>query len=257
MAKITSNEYTKVAWVLDSAMTAAQAAAPTEAILNGAGTVDLSPAVAWQDWSLGATDSDDVDDRGITDPGNAVTRGFANFEATLSFFRDANPTDTTSDYVKAFQTFRTPRTYGYLVLRVAEKKWNEPFAAGDRVSVFRFVADAITDDVEGDDSVKFTVNFLPQGVMHPYTVVRGTTPATLTGVSTTQNMTVGQKRVLAPTLNNKDVRAVSKYTSSAPAIARVSENGVVTAVAAGSANITVTHPAATAPVTQAVTVAAA
>lgn len=251
MAKITSNEYTKVAWVLDASMTAQEAAAPTAAVLNAA--TDLSPAVAWQDWSLGATDSDDVDDRGITDPGNAVTRGFANFEGTLSFFRDANPDDLTSPYVQAFETFRTPRTYGYLVLRVADKHWSEDFAPGDRVSVFRFVADAITDDTEGDDSVKFTVTFLPQGVLHPYTIVTDGA-AVISGVSTTASMTVGEQKVLQPTIAGTDVRATSKYTSTDAAIARVSANGVVTAVAAGTATVNVTHPGASAAIGQTITV---
>lgn len=254
MAKITSNEYVKVAWVLDANMTPAQAAAPTETILNAPTTVQLSPAIAWQDFALGATDSDDVDDRGITDPGNAITRGFANFEATISFFRDANPEDTSSDYVTAFETFRTPRTYGYLVLRVAEKKWDEPWAVGDRVSVFKFVADIVVDDTEGDDSVKFTVTFLPQGILHPYTVVRGATPAAIVGVSSTDTGTVGESEVLMPTLNGKDIRAVATYASSNPAVARVSANGVVTDVSAGTANITVSHPAAAAVITQARTV---
>lgn len=255
MAKITSNEYTKVAWVLDTSMTTAQAAAPSVTILNGAGTIDLSPAVAWQDWSLGASDSDDVEDRGITDPGNAVTRGFANFEGTLSFFRDANLADTTSDFNKAFSTFRTPRTYGYLVLRVAEKHWSQPFAAGDKVSVFRFVADAITDDTEGDDSVKFTVNFLPQGIMHTYTVVSAATPAAITGVATTRSLAVGAKATLVPTLSGADIRSTAKYASSDTTKVTVSQSGVISAIAAGTSNVTVTHPGATAPVTQAVTVA--
>lgn len=255
MAKITSNEYVKVAWILDANMTAAQAAAPTETILNAASTLQLSPAIAWQDFALGATDSDDVEDRGITDPGNAVTRGFANFEATISFFRDASGVaDTNSDFVKAFQTFRTPRTYGYLVLRVAEKKWDAAWAAGDRVSVFKFVADIVVDDTEGDDSVKFTVTFLPQGLLYPYTVVRGATPTALTGVAATKSQTVAAgPYVITPTLNGKDVRAVAKFTSSDTTKATVSSNGVVKPIAAGTVSITVSHPSATAAVVQALT----
>ena len=121
MAKITSNEYVKVAWVLDANMPDGTEQAPSVTTLNAPTTLQLSPAIAWQDFALGATDSDDVEDRGITDPGNAVTRGFSNFEATLAFFRDADPNDLTSDYVKAWEAFKVPRTYGYLVLRVAEK----------------------------------------------------------------------------------------------------------------------------------------
>lgn len=254
MAKITSNEYVKVAWVLDANMTPAQAAAPTETILNAATTVQLTPAVAWQDFALNATDSDDVEDRGITDPGNAVTRGFANFEGTISFFRDANGDDTGSDYVKAFETFRVPRTYGYLVLRVADKKWSEPWAKGDRVSVFKFVADIVVDDTEGDDSVKFTVTFLPQGLLYTYTQVKGATPDALTGIATTKTQTVAAgPYVLSPTLSGRDVRAVTTYKSNDTTKARVTANGVVVPVAAGTAVITVSNPAAAAPVTHAVT----
>lgn len=258
MAKITANEYVKVAWIPDALITPAQAAAPSATLLNNtATTLDLSPAIAWQDFELGASDSDDVEDRGITDPGNAVTRGFANFSATLSFFRDANSSDTNSDYVKAFSTFRTPRTYGYLVIRVAEKKWSAPWAAGDRISVYKFIADIIVDDTEGDDSVKFTVSYLPQGVMYPYTTVAAATPAAITNVSTTDSMVVGAKKVILPTLSGADVRAVSSYTSSNTNIVSVSANGVKTARAAGTANVTVTTPGSAAPVVQAVTVTAA
>lgn len=254
MAKITSNEYVKVAWVLDANMTTEQAKSPTEAILNAATTLQLSPALAWENFSLAATDSDDIDDRGIIDPGNAVSRGFSNFEAALSFFRDANQDDVLSDYVKAFEAFRTPRTYGYLVIRVAEKKWNEPWAAGDRISVFRFVADTITDDVEGDDSVKFAVNFLPQGVLHVYTRVAGAAN-TITGVPATAAMAVGDAKALAPVIAGTSARVTVTYTSSAPGIASVTAGGLVVARSEGTANITVSHPAVTAPIVQAVTVA--
>lgn len=251
MAKITSNEYVKVAWVLDADMTPQQAQAPTATILNTDG-VELSPAIAWQDFALGATDSDDVEDRGITDPGNAVTRGFANFEATLSFFREKNAGDATSDYELAWQTFKVPRTYGYLVIRVAEKKWDEPWAAGDRVSVFRFVADTVIDDTEGDDAVKFTVNFLPQGLLYPYTMVAGA--GVISGVPTTDTMAVGDVEALVPVVSGKSVRSTAVYTTDDSSIVSVSASGVKTALAAGTATITVTSPGSTAPVEQEVTV---
>lgn len=250
MAKITSNEYVKVAWILDGSMTPAQAAAPTVALLNAG--IQLTEAIAWQDFTLGATDSDDVEDRGIVDPANLTSRGFANFEATLSFFRDINLADTTSPYVTAWNAFKVPRTYGYLVMRVAEKKWSDPWAAGDRVSVFRFIADTIVDDVTGDDSVKFTVNFLPQGLLYPYTFVGGA--GAMTGVATTNTLTIGQSKVITPLVAGKTARTQSTFSSADTTKVRVSQNGVITGVAAGSSVITVSHPAATAPVTQTVTV---
>lgn len=254
MAKITSNEYVKVAWILDANMTASQAQAPTETILNAGTTLQLSPAIAWQDFAMSATDSDDIEDRGITDPGNAVTRGFANFEGTLSFFRDKNSLDSGSDFVKAFNAFKTPRTYGYMVTRVAEKKWDQPWAIGDRISVFRFVADIITDDATGDDSVKFTVSFLPQGLVYPYTIVRGATPAAITNVAPTKSQTVAAgPYALLPLLSAKDIRAGASYISSDTTKATVSPTGVVKPLAAGTTTITVSHPAATATVPHALT----
>jgi len=250
MAKIVANEYVKVAWVLDGNMTPTQAQAPTTAILNAA--IDLTPAIAWQDFTLGATDSDDVDDRGIADPATFTSRGFANFEATLSFFRDANLADTSSAYVTAWNAFKVPRTYGYLVIRVAEQKYNTAWTAGDRVSVFRFIADTIVDDVSGDDAVKFTVNFLPQGLLYPYTRVGGA--GAITGVAPTNTLTVGASKVITPIIASKDARAIASYSSSDTTKVRVSPNGVITGVAAGTSTISVNHPSATAAVTQVVTV---
>jgi hypothetical protein len=36
-------------------------------------------------------------------------------------------------------------------------------AAAQTVSVYKFIADAFMDNTEGEDSVKFMVNFAPQG----------------------------------------------------------------------------------------------
>lgn len=254
MAKITSNEYVKVLWVPDAYLTNAQAAHPTVAQLTAPQVVDLSPAIAWSDFELGASDSEDIEDRGITDSGNAVSRGFSNFTGTLSFFRDANPDDTTSDYNIAWDTFKIPRTYGYLVIRVAEKRWDAPIAAGDRVSLFRFCADVIVDDTEGDDSVKFTVTYLPQGFMFPYATVQANSASVLGNVAATRSASVGSPYVLLPTLDGKDVRVVSSYTSSDSTKATVSTNGVVTPVAAGTVTISVNNPSASSAATQTLTV---
>jgi hypothetical protein len=249
MAKITANQYVKVAWVLDANMTTTQAAAPTDTILNAGTTVQLTNSVAWTNFAIAAAASADVTDRGIADAGNAVTRGLSNYAATLEFFRDANPTDSTSDYVTAFATFRTPRTYGYLVVRVAEQPGSVAWTKGDRVSVYRFVADIVTDTVAGDVAPKFSVEFLQQGVMFPYTIVKGATPDAITGVPTTLAKTVaGGPFTLLPVLSGKDIRSDSLYVSSDTTKVRVTQNGVVIPVATGSPTITVTHPAATAPI---------
>jgi hypothetical protein len=254
MAKITSNQYTKVVWIPDSQMTTTQAAAPTVTILNGASAQDLSPAIAWNNFALANAASDTVTDRGITDSGNAQSRGFSNFAGTLDFFREADQTNTTSDFAKAFATFKTPRTLGWLVIRPAVQLWSTPFAAGDRISVYRFIADIVTDDVSGDDAVKFEVSFLAQGLEFPYTMVAGSTASAISGVGTTLSKTVaGGPFALVPLLNGLDVHALATYQSSDSTKALVSANGVVTPIATGSVTITTTVPGALAPVSTVVT----
>ena len=98
MAKLMANGYMKVAWVPVAGI--ADAEFPTAAELNAG--VDLSAAIAWEDYEVGAQASDDIEDRSIVDLGNAVSRGSANYGATLDFFRDLDNANAASVYVDAF-----------------------------------------------------------------------------------------------------------------------------------------------------------
>ena len=225
--------------------------APTATELNAG--IPLSEAIAWENYELAASESDDVDDRSLLDLGNATTRGAAQFGGTLSFFRSLDPNDLTSPYVKAFEAFRVPRVYGYLVLRVLQNTPGEhsPFVAGDDVSIFYFVADTFADDTEGDDSVKFTVTFQPQGQLAVYTKVAG---GSLTVTPDTLALDVGDVAKVVATVSGDNVSAGTRWVSSDTEVASVSTHGVVTAVGAGTATITATFPAGGAPDTVAVTV---
>lgn len=209
--------------------------APTAAEINAG--VALSEAIAWENYELAASESDDVDDRSILDLGNATSRGSAQFGGTLSFFRSKDPNDTTSAYVKAFEAFRVPRAYGYLVVRVLgnEPGKHSPFVAGDDISVYYFVADTFIDDTEGDDSVKFTVNFQPQGQLAVYTKVAG---GTLDILPATLSLAPAARGKLTARQNAYDVSVGTVWTSSDTTVAKVSPRGVVTAVGAGTATIT-------------------
>lgn len=54
------------------------------------------------------------------------------------------------------------RPTGYLAIRV-NKAASSVFAAGDVVSIYKFTADAVMENTEGEDSIKFMVNFASQG----------------------------------------------------------------------------------------------
>lgn len=249
MAKQTSNGFVKVAWVLADDLANPQY--PTAAELNGA--LDLSSAIAWQDYQLGAEASEDIDDRALTDLGNAVSRGSANYSAQLSFFRQLETNESTdSVYKDAFEAFRTMRTLGYLVTRVVEKPATQAFAAGDTISVYLVLADTLIDQTSGDTSTKFQVTFLPQGRLYTNTVVGGA--GVITGVPATLSVAVGEHNILNPVVATKSVRSRAEYSTSAPAVTTVSELGVITGVSAGTANVTTTFGGATAPIVTAVTV---
>lgn len=163
--KSQSNGKIKVYWVpaADIADEEAFLASPADADITGG--LDLTPAIAWDGYDLGATDSNKIDDRGIIDEGAVQERGFAQFTGSLTFFRGIT-SETTGSYADAFAAFKAAtdgsRPQGYLVTRIGVPA-TTAVAAGQKVNVFKFIADAFMDNTEGEDSVKFMVNFQPQG----------------------------------------------------------------------------------------------
>jgi hypothetical protein len=165
--KTQSNGKVKVYWVPVDGITGTEdewIAAPAVEDIEDNG-IDLTAAIAWDSYELGATDSNKIDDRGIVDTGAVQERGFAQFSGSLMFFRGIT-SETTGAYYNAFQTFKAAtdgtRPVGFLVTRVGVPQ-TTALAAGDVVSAYKFIADAFADNTEGEDSVKFMVNFAPQG----------------------------------------------------------------------------------------------
>lgn len=234
--------------------------APAASEINTNG-VNASLAIAWDGTTWpNNTDSTDTDDRSIKDVGNAVTRGDAQFEAVLSLFRPKDITNVTDDYGKAFAFFEraADRVPVYLITRVLQTNPNVivPVVEGDLVSVFKMDTDTFTDDTEGDDSFKYAVNFNPQGGVYPYTQVVGASKNAITVTAPAGLPTAaGQKKALRAVLNGKRMTNQVEWKSSNPAVATVSNNGVVVGVSVGTANITATHPAGNVSTAQAVTIA--
>ena len=136
---------------------------PTDTLIESG--INLTSAIAWDSYELGSTDSNKIDDRGIVDTGAVQERGFAQFSGSLMFFRGIT-SETTGAYADAFAAFKAAtdgsRPQGYLVTRIGI-----PSATAvdfpHKVNIFKFIADAFMDNTEGEDSVKFMVNFAPQG----------------------------------------------------------------------------------------------
>jgi hypothetical protein len=218
--------------------------APDVTEVNTDGT-RLTPAISWDGTTWpGNTESNDVDDRSLEDRGNATTRGFAQFEGTLSLFRP-KPGDTSSEAAIAWALLKTPRVDMYVITRVLQRTTGvaTPLAAGDWVNVYRFTTDTVNDDTEGEDSYKFIVTLLPQGELAVQTQAKNATAVTLSPL--TLALGVGASKVVRATLGGHRATQVVTWSSSDQAVATVSQNGVVTGVSAGTSNITATHDAAT------------
>lgn len=247
--KVMSNGNVTVWWVPAAGI--ADYRSPTAAELNAG--LNLSPAIAWDGFELGATESNDLDDRSIVDAGNAVTAGFAQFAASLSFFRNSDPDDTNSDYVDAWEAFKRDRVTGYLVTRILQAKPDEAAEAGQIISVYRFTSDYTADDTEGEDSVKFTVGYLPQGEVKVNTVVK--TAAAVTVAPETVSLAVGDVETATATIAGHSFTQGAAWRSADTTVASVSPNGVITGVGTGTTTVTADHPGATGPGTITVTVA--
>jgi hypothetical protein len=164
--KVQSNGRLKVWWVAADDISNEEQflTAPTDYQISEFG-LDLTPAIAWDGYNLGASDSNKIDDRGIVDEGAVQSRGFAQFAGSLTFFRGIT-SETTGSYADAFAAFKSAtdgtRPSGYLVTRVGVPA-TTAIAANQKVNVLKFIADAFMDNTEGEDSVKFMVNFAAQG----------------------------------------------------------------------------------------------
>ena len=246
--KVTSNGNVQV-WLVP-ATGIADYRSPTAAEINAG--LNVTAAIAWEGTTVPtATESDDVDDRSLLDKGNATTRGAAQFEGTLNFFYPEDLNENVTDYGKAFTFLHQPRVPVYAIVRVlqAPEGVATPAAAGEWISVFRFLTDGWTDDIADDDSYKYAIGLLSQGEVAIYTQVKNATPVTVTNASGSGALTVGDHAVLRATLGGKRATQVVEWSTSNPAVASVSQNGVVTAIAAGTANIIASHRAASAPST--------
>ena len=133
----------------------------------GAMGMNLSAAVV-AGYTLNPTDSDTDNTQAIIDTGAAQSRAAANYEGNLTFFRERSPlTNTSSEYLKAYQLFRAKGRSGWLVRRVGKIYTAAP-TVGDNVEVYQFITDQprSTAPSTSGGPTQFTVPFLKQGTLY-------------------------------------------------------------------------------------------
>lgn len=239
------NKNVDVWFLLDG--TYANANSPTDTEINNG--IWLNPGVAFANSTFPtATDSSTESDPTLEDESTAVSLGSANFDAVLNMNYPKILTETNSDYGKIYNHFRKLGVKGILVTRISQRSASGVptlAAAGQWISVYKSITDGWELDIEGDTSYKYTMSYLPQGLVVVNTQVKNTTPITLTNKSASSSLTVGDHAVVWATLGGHYATQAVEWSSSNPNVATVSPNGVVTAISLGTANITATAPSAT------------
>ena len=158
MAKMMSPN-TTIWWVPESANW--NPLVPSAALLTAARNISCAVVSGY---TLNATDSDVDDSTSICDGANVELPTYYNYEANITFFRESNLADVTSDYYKAFSFFKAGRQSGWLIRRVGYLS-TVAAAATQVISSYKVISDYPQDVIEDGGPIEFTVPFLPQGNM--------------------------------------------------------------------------------------------
>lgn len=208
------------------------------AVADFADFLDISSVIKWDGTDFGIQESDTIDDRVLTDDASAQSRGFSQFGGSINLLYPSDYTDTTDIAQQAFELFRTPRTQFYVIERVVVGA-SVAEAAGQTFTVTKVISDGFSPDTEGDDSYAYTVNLVPQGDVYISDVIATGLTIVESGHDTT--LAVGAATWGKALLGTTNVTVLATYSSSAPAVATVTNNGIIVGVSAGTATITVAY----------------
>lgn len=235
---------------------------PTVAELNAG--LRLEDAVPWDGFDFGIQASDTASTPPLSAKSIVESRSTANYGGGIPFWYPGYYDDASNQLSEVYDFFNPSgfeRVVCYISMSVDGEigEVGQPadtylYAAGDFTSLYRVQAGAWDDMTEGDDPFYYTLNFLRNGALAAYTVAGATSTPTVV-IPTTLATNVGLKSLLAATVNTRPYNAGLTWSTSAPAVATVSQYGVVTALTAGTATITAAAPNSTATATCAVTVA--
>lgn len=239
--QLPSNPNVTVFWYASNGF--ANYASPTVAELNAG--LNLSKAIAWNNYSFKTSASTTTNDPSLADTANVTDRGAVQYGGTLALYYPGTGTISTDSYALAYAALAQPRTIGYLVIRIdGAKPTTQAFASGDIVDVYLVETDAQTNMITGESAFMYEVAFLNQGAAAINTVAKVTTP-TLAVVPATLSLAAagGTKSRLQATVMGREYTNGMVWSSSDITKATVSGAGLITAKAAGSVTITATYPA--------------
>lgn len=140
----------------------ANVSAPTSEEVNAG--INISCAMT-TDFTLGWTDRDTDDTRGLCDDAAVANPTTKNYEATLNFFVDRDPNKAEeSIYNEVLEIFKKPLRSGYLVQRIARHpRQNPDCEAGDRLTIFKFFSGDPNVINDATAPIQLEITFYAQG----------------------------------------------------------------------------------------------
>jgi len=249
--RLPSSGNIQVRWHPDNAFATPGKFAPTEV---NAG-LNITDSISWNDFGFGVQGSQTTNDPSLKAKSNVADRGAMQYGGGISIYIPKDYEDMSNDHAVTYAALSVPRTRGWISIQVDGElsETNTPLysggltqtaATGDLIDVFRVMTAAYSHSITGEEAFRETINFLPQGEAFVNAVVAAA--PTVVVAPATASVTAGSIEVLSATVSGRKFTNGVRWTSSDTALATVSQNGIVTAKAAGSVTVTATYQGATA-----------
>lgn len=231
----------------------ANPARPTPAEVNAG--LNITDAVSWNDFDFGLQASTTNNDPSLASKSNVADRGSMQYGGSLSIYLPADFEDDTNLNKLAWDILSQPRTVVWVTIQIdGELSENntptypggltQTAANGDLIQVYKVMTGGYTPNITGETAFRETISLLSQGDGFPNAVVSTTAP-TLVVTPATLASAPDDIDVLNATVNGREFTRGVRWKTSDSSVATVSQNGVVTSVAAGTATITATYAGVT------------
>lgn len=250
--RLPSSGNIQVRWHASNAFAAP--AKPTAAEVN-AGRI-ITDDISWNDWDFGIQASNTINDPSLAAKSNVSDRGAIQYGGSCSLYLPGDLTDASNHHKVTYDLLAAPRTIGYISIQIdGELSENnvatytgglvQTAAVGDLISIYKVETAGYSHAITGEEAFRETISFLPQGEAYVDVVVATTNVVVTTPATLTVDISDGDRGVLTTTVNGRPFTRGVRYTTSDATKATVSQNGIVTPIAAGAATITATYGSAT------------
>lgn len=236
----------QVRWHASNAFT--NPARPTPNEVNGG--INITDSVSWNDFDFGLSASTTNSDPSLKAKSNVADRGAMQYGGGISLYLPLDFDDLTNEHAVAWAALSQPRTLGWLSFQVDGELsetntatytggLTQTAADGDLIDLFLVMSTGYANQITGEEAFRETITFLPQGEAYPNAVVSTSVPTVVVSPATA---TPPEDAVIAlsATVNGRKFTRGVRWSSSAPAVATVSQNGIVTIVGADTATATIT-----------------